>query len=196
MFLNKRKRRHRNLSIGQPSCGLVKCANLLKFFADQSSLDFQQLFGDALKTDPSVWQQGQYPASNTLQNLTQQLGQNMLPQGIGQETKGWVSGSLEGFGQGQYGQHNQQPPVPRRQAPKTPSAGRVKPSGRSEGTYTHQCEICHKLFSGHSGLYFHMATHTGNYKYKCIMCDRGFMQNTKYQAHLKTHRKVLEQYQK
>ena len=67
-----------------------------------------------------------------------------------------------------------------------------KPGGGNKVTFTkYECDVCHKLFSGKSGLYYHMVTHTGNYKFYCNMCDRGFMQAGMYKRHLQAHRKQL-----
>ena len=67
-----------------------------------------------------------------------------------------------------------------------------KPGGGNKVTFTKfECDICHKLFSGKSGLYYHMVTHTGKYKFTCQMCGRGFMQSLLYNKHLESHRKRL-----
>ncbi len=58
----------------------------------------------------------------------------------------------------------------------------------------YQCQICFKCYSGNSGLYFHMATHTGKYVYNCNMCSMGYMKRLDFERHLESHRKVLQKF--
>ncbi len=98
---------------------------------------------------------------------------------------------FEGFGsdlQSQYGQHAAG--IPRR-GPKTPSVTKVRQSGGSPHIKQHQCDICFKVYSGASGLHYHMATvHTGKYKYQCETCLKRFVWNQDYKTHIRTHQKV------
>ena len=87
--------------------------------------------------------------------------------------------------------------VKRRKYPRRPVVNVYKSGGLSDkkyrfGTtssnarvvYKFECRFCGKLFSGNSGLYFHLPEHTGEWRYNCDTCMKGFMKKDRYIAHI------------